>query len=99
MGTENLILTISRLSLGALATFFAIFLWSRTREPSWMFIIIGTVLRYVEIMYKTFEIFGIVQNKVVIFNNIPLSYFVLEALPPVFFTVGFILMIKKTLLS
>ena len=54
------VLTLSRLGVGAIGTFFAILLWSQTRDAAWVLVIIGTLVAYAEVVFSTLEGFGIV---------------------------------------
>jgi hypothetical protein len=96
MAAESLIFIISRLVFGAGATFLAIILWSRTRDSAWMFIVVGTIFRYGQILYDTFSLFGIVRSELVIIPGYLGIDTVLENLPYMFFIVGFIIIIKRT---
>ncbi|MBI9107993.1 MAG: hypothetical protein JEZ04_14695 [Spirochaetales bacterium] len=96
MTVESLVFIISRLVFGAGATFLAIILWSRTRDTAWMFIVVGTIFRYGQIMYDTFSMFGIVRANIVIIPDYLGIDAVLENLPYVFFIVAFIIMIRRT---
>ena len=96
MGTESLIFIISRLVVGAGATFLAIILWSRTRDSAWMFIVVGTIFRYGQIMYDTFGLFGIVKQDIVLIPGWLGLDTVLENLPYIFFIIAFIIMLKRT---
>lgn len=95
METAELVSIIARLGFGAVATFFAIFLWSSTRDTAWMFVVIGIILRYGEIVYSTFQLFGILQTEQLIFG-IPLISILLINLPAVCFTIAFIIAIVRT---
>lgn len=48
-----------RLSLGAIASFFAIIAWTRTRSISWMFVIAGILASYVGTLYRALRSFGL----------------------------------------
>lgn len=93
---EELVLMVSRLVLGAIVTFVAILLWSRTRDSAWMFIILGTILQYGEIMVSTFEIFGIVSTNRVILWGLPVAQLVLTNLPLIFYGIGLIIAVQQT---
>ena len=96
MSTESLIFIISRLVFGAGATFLAIILWSRTRDSAWMFIVVGTIFRYGQIMYDTFAVFGIVRGQLVLVPGYLGIDAILENLPYIFFIIAFIIMIRRT---
>jgi len=86
---------LSRLATGAIATFFAILLWSQTRDVSWVLVIIGTLVSYVEIVFTTLEIFGVVSADLFYVSGFPVFEMVLVNLPLVFLTLAFISMIVR----
>ena len=96
MAIEELVLIISRLSLGAVAAFLAIIVWSNTRDAAWMFVVIGIIIKYCEIMYATLGIFGIIPADVYIFPGILTVNTVLVNLPFVFYITAFIILISRT---
>ena len=80
---------IIKLVFGALACFFAILLFSKTRDLAWVFVIIGTVLLYIQIVFDTlytlniiskdyFILFGINFFNIisVLIANLPLAAFI-----------------------
>lgn len=96
MSPDNMIFIISRLIFGAGSTFLAILLWSRTRDSAWMFIVVGTIFRYGQIMYDTFGIFGIVGDEFMLIPGYLGINTILENLPYVFFIVAFLIMLRRT---
>jgi hypothetical protein len=86
---------ISRLALGALASFFAIMLWSKTRDIAWMLMVIGTIAAYVETVYSILELFGITGDVVLSIGSVPLVSIVLPCLPTVFFIDAFAVMVVR----
>lgn len=90
-----LILHISRLVMGGLSAFFAIYLWSQTRDAAWMLIIMGIILRYLEITFSTLSFFGIIEEGGIFKLEIPVVRIVLENLPYLFFILALILMIRR----
>ena len=82
-----MIFTSSRLILGALAAFFAIMLWSKTRDAAWMLVAIGVMVMYVEIVYSILEMLGIPVG--IIIGSVPLAAIVLPALRMVFLIAAF----------
>ena len=89
------VLTLSRLGVGALGTFFAILLWSQTRQASWVLVIIGTLVSYAAVVYSTLERFGIVSVRVALVPGFPLLEVLLANLPMVFYICAFISMIAR----
>ena len=92
--TEYTVL-LSRLATGAIATFFAILLWSQTRDVSWVLVIIGTLVSYAEIVLTTLETFGVVSSDLFYLSGFPVFEMVLVNLPLVFLTLAFISMIVR----
>jgi hypothetical protein len=86
---------LSRLATGAIATFFAILLWSQTRDVAWVLVIIGTLVGYVEVVFTTLESFGVLSADFFYVSGIPVFRMVLVNLPLVFFTLAFISMIAR----
>ncbi|QQO09711.1 hypothetical protein [Breznakiella homolactica] len=95
MDIGEIIFISSRLLLGALASFFAIMLWSKTRDIAWMLIVIGTIAAYVETVYSILENFGIVGDNVVSIGRIPLVSIILPNLPTIFFIAAFMVMVAR----
>jgi hypothetical protein len=95
MDTGEIIYISSRLFLGALAAFFAIILWSKTRDVAWMLMVIGTIAAYAEIVYSILNIFGITGGDLVSIGSVPLASIILPNLPAVFFTAAFVVMVIR----
>ena len=85
-----------KLFTGALFTFFAVFLWSKTRDTAWILICIGTVFFYIEIIFSTLNNFGILED--FIFFGYP-GYAILSVilvnLPILLYTIAFIIVILR----
>ncbi|MFO7782078.1 MAG: hypothetical protein R6W94_10680 [Spirochaetia bacterium] len=95
MATEAMILILSRLIFGAIATFLAIVLWSRTRDAAWMLIVIGTIVGYGEVLFTTLESFGMVSLTALNIQGVSVFELVLANLPTVFFILAFSVMIAR----
>jgi hypothetical protein len=95
MESPELISLIIRLVVGAIATFFAILLWSSTRDSAWMFAVIGTIIQYGQIMYSTFRVFGILQEETLIYG-FPVFSILLANLPSVCFIIAFLIAMSRT---
>ena len=88
-------ITLSRLGVGALGTFFAILLWSQTRDAAWVLVIVGTLVAYVEVVFSTLAGLGIVNGRLPEISGIPLPQLVLENLPMLLYTCAFIVMVAR----
>ena len=95
MDTGQVIYILIRLILGALASFFAIMLWSKTRDVAWMFMVIGTIAAYVETVYAILNILGISGVSILIVGSVPIMSIVLPCLPTVFFIAAFVVMVVR----
>ena len=89
------ILTLSRLGVGAIGTFFAILLWSQTRDAAWVLVIIGTLVAYAEVVYSTLEAFGILSAEYFNLSGIPVLRLALSNLPMLLLTCAFIVVIAR----
>jgi hypothetical protein len=91
MVTGHLIYILSRLILGALASFLAIMVWSKTRDVAWMLMAIGAIANYAEIVYSILGILGITEG------SAPMAALALTNLPTCFFIAAFLVMIARNL--
>ena len=95
MDPGQIITVYSRLILGALAAFFAIVLWSKTRDTAWMLVVISTFIVYIEIIYSILEILGIFAGNFLYIGSIPLPAVLLPALRMVFLIAAFLVIIAR----
>ena len=95
MDSGTLILHIARLVFGGITAFLAIYLWSQTRDTPWMLVILGIIIRYLEITYSTLTFFGIMDENGLLFSSVPLARFLLENLPYLFFSAAILIMIRR----
>jgi hypothetical protein len=93
--TAEFIVILSRLGVGAIGTFFAILLWSQTRDSAWVLVIIGTLVSYAAVVYTTLETFGVVSVQIGLLPGFPLLEVLLANLPMVFYICAFISMIAR----
>jgi len=85
----------SRLILGAIAAFLAILLWAKTRDLPWMFMVIGMVSAYVEIIYSILKIYGFIFTERVSIGSVPVIEIILPSLTMLFFIMAFFVMVYK----
>ncbi|MDR1278721.1 MAG: hypothetical protein LBK02_08215 [Treponema sp.] len=95
MDVGQIVYVISRLVLGALASFFAIMLWSKTRDVAWMFMVIGTIAAYIETVYSILNLFGITGENSFLIGSVPVASIVLPCLRTIFFIAAFIVMVYR----
>ena len=85
MTETEIIFFIIKLVLGGIIAFLAIMLWSRTRDYSWMFLVLAAVTGYSAIVFD-----------LLLGNRIPLVQLVLAIVPSLFVIIAFVLMLIKT---
>jgi biotin transporter BioY len=95
MDSGQVVYILSRLILGALASFFAIMLWSKTRDVAWMLMVIGTIAAYVETVYSILNLFGISEGSIFVIGSLPFMSILLPCLPTVFFISAFAVMVVR----
>ena len=96
MDAGEILFIVSRLTTGALAAFFAIMLWSKTRDVAWMLMVIGTIAAYVETVYSILQLFGITGTQLSI-GSIPVAAILLPNLRTGFFIAAFVVMVVRKL--
>jgi len=95
MDAGQIVFVVSRLALGAVASFFAIMLWSKTRDAAWMLMVIGTIAAYVEIVYSILELFGITSGDPFVIGSVPVVAILLPVLRMSFFIAAFLIMVIR----
>jgi hypothetical protein len=96
MDAGEIFFIASRLSLEGLAAFFAIMLWSKTRDVAWMLMVIGAIAGYVETVYSILDLFGIMGEQPSI-ASVPVAAIVLPNLRTGFFIAAFAVMVVRKL--
>jgi len=95
MALKDIIMLTSQVSVGAIVTFFAILLWSHTREIEWMLVILGALLKYVEILVHTLILLGVIQGDIYIIPRYVDVELLLKILPQLFYGAAFIVKLVK----
>ena len=95
MDVGHAVFVSSRLILGALAAFLAIMLWSKIRDVAWMFMVIGIVVSYIEIVYSILVFYGFSGLSNLLIGSVPVIEIVLPALRMIFFIAAFFVMVVK----
>jgi hypothetical protein len=95
MDSGQILFIVSRLTFGALASFLAIMLWSKTRDAAWMLMVIGTIVAYVEIVYSILELFGITKGDTFAIGSVPVIAITLPILRMGFFIAAFLIMVIR----
>lgn len=83
-----------RLALGAVASFFAILSWTRTRSLYWVFVIVGILSAYAGTLYNSLRVLGLFPGNKILVLGIPAATLISENLSIVFFILACIAYIK-----
>jgi hypothetical protein len=95
MPSGDVLLLVSRLAFAAVAMFLAIILWSRTRDTAWMFIVVGAIAAYADIIYSLLIQFGVIDREAFTPGGVPVASLVFTNLPSIFFSIAFMVMIVR----
>jgi hypothetical protein len=95
MAISDFVLVLTKLVLGAVATFLAILVWSRTREAAWILLGSGVIASYAAIVYSALKTFGIVAEEALIVSGIPVAELIAQNLPTLLFMAAFIVFIAR----
>ena len=86
----EILLFIIKLVLGGLVGFFAIMILSKTRDLSWMFMVIGFLLSYTTLVFELMVSLGVFTLGHVLVFGIPLPSLICTIVPSIFFLLAFI---------
>ena len=95
MEVGQLIYILSRLVLGGIASFFAIMLWTRTRDTAWMLVIMGIIAAYGETIFVIVNLFGAYSMVALYIGTVPLASILLSSFPMMFFIAAFAVMVAR----
>ena len=95
MAVKEMVMILSQISFGAIATFMAILFWSHTRDTAWMLIIIAVIIQYGQIMYSTFMMFGVLGDDLFIIKDVLDLGTLLSILPLIFVSSAFIVLMVR----
>jgi hypothetical protein len=87
-----------RIGFGALGSFCAILFWPRNRDPAWVFVILGTLVLYVHLVFELLvKVKLLVPEYFVIAGHsvFEIVFLVLGVLPFLFFAIAFIIMTAR----
>jgi hypothetical protein len=85
---------VLKLIAGGVAAILAIAFWSQTRDAPWLFVVLGIMAYYGESLFMSLRLLGI-DAALPSFNGIPVFDALFAALPPLFFSAAFIIMLVR----
>ena len=89
------ILLFTKLFLGAVAVFFAIIVWSKTKRISMILFVLGVFLMYISILTDTLAYFGFINTKFFTIGRLPLLSLIFESGPIAFFIASFCAFLRE----
>lgn len=92
---SSAILLAVRFVFLVVCTFLAILVWARRRDPAWMFLSIGVIAAYGDILYSLLKLFGLASHLNFRIAGIDILDFVFPVLPWLFFSIAFIIFLNK----
>lgn len=84
-----------RLALGAVASFFAIISWTRTRSLYWVFVIAGILAMYAGTLYRALLTFGFFSGSRFLVGGLPLASVISDNLSIICFIFACIFYIRS----
>lgn len=91
----QILLFIIKLVLGGIAAFLAIFVMSKTRDASWMFLVAGFLFAYAAIVVDLMIELGIFAADSILIAGMPLISLLSAVIPSVMFITAFIIKLCK----
>lgn len=91
----EILLAIVKLSAGGLISFLAILLMSKIREVGWTCLVCGFLFSYAAQIFEILEKLKVISHLSITLWGMPLSALLCIAIPALFYTLGFILMLIK----
>ncbi len=88
------ILLFGKLIFGAVAVFFGILTWRKTRKSYMVFFIFGIFSMYISILLQAARYFGFIATDVLNAGVIPVGDLFFETLPILFFIISLCLFLK-----
>jgi len=92
MDLGNTAYIISRLVLGAISSFLAIVLWSRTRDLAWIFVIVSAIISYIETVHSILSLLGIITDNTLPETAVLIISIFLSCMPTLFIIAAFSVM-------
>lgn len=95
MEFAQLVLIIVKLIFGGLASFFAILLWSKTRDFAWMSLVCASLCTYAAIVYDILENLGIIPLDLFSIYGVSAASLFFAIVPSIFYIISFAIMLKR----
>lgn len=84
-----------QLAVGAVATFLAILVWSRTRDVAWILVVLAVMVAYAGYVLRTLDQFGLLDTAAYEVGGVPVFELVITNLPGVLIAAGFAVLLRN----
>lgn len=91
IGWERGIIFLVQLGFGFIAAVAAVFLWSQTREGSWLLAVLATILSYADVLFQFLDILGIFPMSTYQWQGVSLIRVAFAAGVPLLYALAFLL--------
>ena len=96
MTQAQMILYAIKLVFGGFAAFFAIILWSKTKDCAWMCMVAAIVIRYAGIVYDMLTQLSVVLPIGIQMYHINITTIAFTVIPDLLFIIAFSLMLHRS---
>lgn len=86
---------IVKLALGAVASFLAILVWSKTREIAWLCVVAGILALYAGTLYRALKLFGLFAGPEILVFGASVGSLVSDNLSIICFIIAFIVFLRS----
>jgi len=83
--------------IAGFAAFMAIVVWVKTRDSSWVFIVLAVLGYYASVIYRTLLYFGIVPSEVYVFYGLDIINYSFIYIPQLFLLAALIIKAVKNI--
>jgi hypothetical protein len=98
MSVSSLVSFLVQVGCGALAAFCAILFWPRNRDAAWVFVILGTLILYLKLVFELLVTVKLIVPENFIIAGQPffdIILLVLSVLPFLFLAIAFIIKVAR----
>ena len=96
MSTDMISMLLDNI-LWAAAVFISIIIWTKTRDSSWIFLILSVIAFYISVVYETLVFFGILVPLTAVYKNIDILFLLSETAPVFLLLIALIIKAVKNM--
>lgn len=95
MNIQQMIPVFVKLFLSFVSAFSAIALWSKTRNPAWVLIVLAAIMFFVDVLYAALVMLGVADYSILKIAGFELLAPLLSGIPYILLTSGFLVYIFR----